>query len=890
MIQKVLSCQNEKRREKVRVSGDVEGKEFNGLDFLEICSKDQRQLHVFLIRKASEALKAVFTGSEEHRRQALKYVQITGRRRAAEINVTSIELKVSPNPQIDDYFEIEVDKPGDFSTYILKFTDVDENDHPTERPLPGFDSRYATLPFSFKANCPSDLDCQPRQICPPKKMPPVAINYLAKDYASFRQLLLDRLTQIMPVWHERHVPDLGITLVEILAYAGDYLSYYQDAVATEAYLDTARKRISVRRHSRLVDYQMHEGCNARAWLSLELEGLTSATLDAEEMSFVTVFKDVPEPGKVLKAEDLIGVPSASYEVFEPLVKKSQSEIELFEKHNTLKFYTWGDDECCLPRGATSATLEYDWRRSPTPPQVEIATPKPAGNQMTVQDDFSNIDLKLQPGDFLIFEEVRGPKTGNEADADPAHRHIVRLTKVEPVMDELYDDKPLVEIAWSKEDALPFPLCISAVGPAPECCVLRDLSVARGNVLLVDHGRRIDDEPLGKVPTKMIDVHCEREGRPADMSLLPELFRPVLKQGPLTFSEHLSDDGPAAGRLQQDPRAAVPQLKLTSLKFEPLADGNGAWEPRRDLLASEEDDRHFTAEMDEAGRAHLRFGDGETGRLPEAGREFQAEYRVGNGVNGNVGAERIAHMVLRKTAFSGGRVFVRNPFPAQGGREPEPISEVKLFAPTTFRKRLERAITPDDYARIAMRNPKIQKASATLRWNGSWYEALVAVDPLGNVDTVSSDEEREKLLSEIRRYLQRFRRMGHDLVVKLAQYVPLYVNLEVCALPGYLRGHVKEALLQTFSNGVLPDGRLGFFHPDNLSFNQPIRLSNLIATAQAVPGVESVDIKNLERQFEGDNGELDNGILMIGPLEIARLDNDPRVPENGRFELKVRGGR
>ena len=43
--------------------------------------------------------------------------------------------------------------------------------------------------------------------------------------------------------------DLQVALVELMAYAGDRLSYYQDAVATEAYLGTARKRISVRRHA-----------------------------------------------------------------------------------------------------------------------------------------------------------------------------------------------------------------------------------------------------------------------------------------------------------------------------------------------------------------------------------------------------------------------------------------------------------------------------------------------------------------------------------------------------------------------------------------------------------------------------------------------------------------
>ena len=68
------------------------------------------------------------------------------------------------------------------------------------------------------------------------------------------------------------MPYLGIALVELFAYAGDHLSYYQDAVGTEAYLDTARRRTSVRRHVRLVDYPMHDGCNARAWVCAEPGG------------------------------------------------------------------------------------------------------------------------------------------------------------------------------------------------------------------------------------------------------------------------------------------------------------------------------------------------------------------------------------------------------------------------------------------------------------------------------------------------------------------------------------------------------------------------------------------------------------------------------------------
>ncbi len=94
---------------------------------------------------------------------------------------------------------------------------------------------------------------------------------MAKDYASFRKLILDRMAVILPAWRERNPADLGVTLVELLAYVGDQLSYQQDAIATEAYLNSARKRVSLQRHARLVDYFVHNGTNARVWVHLTSE-------------------------------------------------------------------------------------------------------------------------------------------------------------------------------------------------------------------------------------------------------------------------------------------------------------------------------------------------------------------------------------------------------------------------------------------------------------------------------------------------------------------------------------------------------------------------------------------------------------------------------------------
>ena len=136
---------------------------------------------------------------------------------------------------------------------------------------------------------PSRLPVERRlrpQPCVPERPPPAAaIDYLARDFAGFRQLLLNRLSVSMPNWQERHVPDALIAIIEAIAFVADRLSYELDAVTTEAYLATARRRISVRRHARLLDYPMHEGCNARAFLSLTLTGAAEFKLQAAEVLF-----------------------------------------------------------------------------------------------------------------------------------------------------------------------------------------------------------------------------------------------------------------------------------------------------------------------------------------------------------------------------------------------------------------------------------------------------------------------------------------------------------------------------------------------------------------------------------------------------------------------------
>lgn len=94
------------------------------------------------------------------------------------------------------------------------------------------------------------------------------IDYLARDYNSFRQALIDLIPAKLPEWTDRSEADFGIVLIELFAYMGDILSYYQDRIANEAFLTTAQERRSVINHLRLIGYEMAPAAPAAARLSL----------------------------------------------------------------------------------------------------------------------------------------------------------------------------------------------------------------------------------------------------------------------------------------------------------------------------------------------------------------------------------------------------------------------------------------------------------------------------------------------------------------------------------------------------------------------------------------------------------------------------------------------
>lgn len=812
--------------------------DFNGIAGVEIDPADQTRLLVRMVKDLPGTPSGVPSGAPE---LGAGDVTITGGDRVPSIRVLSV---ASAGRELT----VDVDQAGDFSTYTLS---IDEN-------VPGFDPILREVTFSFKVHCDTDLDCEDPSLPGGDPVLEPRLDYLARDYESYRRMMLDRMAVTVPDWTERNPADLGVTLVEWLAYIGDSLSYKLDHVGTEYSLSTARLRVSAARHARLTGYRMHNGASARVLAQVELaEGVATANIARGNLAFLTRSRTLPDPRipmvSVAREVDL------GAHVFEPL-----HDAEFHAANHEIALHHWGDPDAILARGAREAYL-----RDP------------------------GALVQLQRGSVLVLSQNRDPDTGRVADADPTHRQAVRLT-ADPVMliDPLEQvdtgggpvNLPVLHIQWGPEDALGFDLC---VGQRPEG--EPPLAVALGNLVLADHGFSLPSpEPLGTASSLTDPEAPPAPGAPDEPKSIAELnrpkpFMPQLARRDLTFA--VEPFAPADGASAASFFATHPSQASAAIT---LASDSGGWSALPDLLGAGPESQVFVAEVETDGTTRLRFGQGTgdqpstQGKSPVEDEAFTASYRVGLGTSGNIGAGALAHIAASPLHFAN-VAAVTNPMPALGGVNRETIAETRQRAPVAFNQ-LKRAVTLADYETLLTMRDDVQRAQARKRWLGSWSAIFLTVDRTGGLEI--DDGFRNTLLT----YLEPFRMMGHDLTIDEPIYMPLAITLRACAHPDAFADKVTEALHDRFSPGLTRTGQRGFFHPDNITFSSEIFLSHIYEAALAVPGVDDVSVEVFQRATATSSTGLEDGVLRFGPREIPILSNDPNRPSEGNLTIITEGGR
>jgi hypothetical protein len=278
----------------------------------------------------------------------------------------------------------------------------------------------------------------------------------------------------------------------------------------------------------------------------------------------------------------------------------------------------------------------------------------------------------------------------------------------------------------------------------------------------------------------------------------------LKQTPLTF------------RAAENELGAAAELKVLV--------GNIRWREQRTLYGAKPTDRFYALNTDEQGRQFLAFGDGKSGaRLPTGVNNIRAAYRKGIGEDGNVRAETLTQLMSRPLGLKS----ASNPIPAEGGANPESASNARQTIPL-YTRTLGRVVSLLDYEDYARAFSGVAKARGqVLQLATGKTIAVTVAAPKGKVISPASPTWINLIGS--------LKESGDPYVsVHLLQHQAstFHIGIKVECDPdretATVLADVEAALRAAFSF-------------DARELGQPVQESEVIATAQAVPGVVAVDL-------------------------------------------------
>ena len=746
------------------------------------------------------------------------------------------QVKVTAVSAIDPQrLALRVEPVGDYSTYTLELV----------WDAARIDPFFSTLGFKFRPGCFTN-DCAPALPGRPAEPGP-AIDYLAKDYDTFRHALMVAMAARVPGWKSTSEADHDQVLIDLFAAAADELSDYQDRVMNEAYLASARKRVTLARHARLVDYHLHQGNQASTWLAVEvIAGQAPFTLDDQELVAWTGAAK-PLADSIFFSSREHRLPPGQRQRLDPLV-------------NRLRLHTWSDAWPALRAGSTSADV----------------TPVVAGAGQAEADRLRDLVNNGVLRQILIIERLN-PLTGQVPGHNPRKRQLLRLISSPDAAVTIHDPVTntwLVRLHWREEDRLRFDYSFTTFcGGA----AVTDVSAFHGNLVRVHEGRpmRVKFQEPGTVLG--LDTAAEkyrtferldRHGDGLDWVLAP------LPEGPLAY-------------LPTPPNGEVAPLSTLHVEVTLPSATTAIWDEVESLVYSDDSAERgdqFMVETDERQRSVLRFGNGTNGWLLPDGAVVQADYQIGGGHAGNIGAGQLLYARPLTGALSGAIVSVWNPFDVTDGRDPEPPEKIRRKAPEAYRARQLRAVTLADYVRRAEEVPGVARAVARYAWTGSWRTVRIVIDPAG---TVTFDDA---LRRDVAAHLESVRLIGEDLELRPPRFVPLDLRIGVCADEAYWREDLRYVLEQEFSGGYTSDGRRGFFHPDEWTFGQAIHRSQIEGRILRVVGVKHVIGITMKRFNDARPGVPGLELLPMGFDEVVLCANDPDHLERGRLLFEVQGGR
>jgi uncharacterized phage protein gp47/JayE len=252
-----------------------------------------------------------------------------------------------------------------------------------------------------------------------------------------------------------------------------------------------------------------------------------------------------------------------------------------------------------------------------------------------------------------------------------------------------------------------------------------------------------------------------------------------------------------------------------------------WSFVTNLVDARPTDSVYTTTIDANGVVTVTFGDGVNGKIPPLSAAIYASYRVGGGAIGNVAANTIVEMASPIV----GVLSLTNPDAATGGTSAESTDAVRANAPRSLTS-LNRAVTLEDYASLALQVPEVAKANS---------EALVYSNVSIFVAPFGGGQPSQRLLNDVVSYMASRKFVGVDVVAASPTYVDIDVTVTVTVNAAYTRAQVQSDVAAAITS------YLAF---DNVDFGKLVTVGEIYSAIVLTAGVDAASLTQLSRRGEG----------------------------------------
>jgi hypothetical protein len=256
---------------------------------------------------------------------------------------------------------------------------------------------------------------------------------------------------------------------------------------------------------------------------------------------------------------------------------------------------------------------------------------------------------------------------------------------------------------------------------------------------------------------------------------------------------------------------------------------------------------FTTNIDEDGYTSVVFGDGVNGSIPPYGQVISTLYKVSVGASGNLASDTVDEVTFipgNNTPEVVGFLSVSNLTASYGGADGDDNSQIRAKVKNAISAQ-RRAVTLKDYEALASLVSQVGRVKAA----SSVYTSVNLYLQTQNDGTVtpgilngSPTASWSTLATTVREYMASKIPAGTTLTVVQPTYTDFYVTLNVAAKPSYRNAEIARNIRAAFINPG------GLFSYETVDFGQTIAFSAIIAKAQGVDGVLSVNVT----KFNTDN--------------------------------------